>query len=108
MNKKINLLLVGLLVFCISFISVQAKATYPKSNPTVNKDLYVEDKVPPFTNRSISHNEFDETTVETLRATVNVSVVLRLSVIINSTELSAPLNPGIPLTVVKLERIIVV
>lgn len=41
MNKKINLLLVGLLVFCISFISVQAKATYPKSNPTVNKDLYV-------------------------------------------------------------------
>lgn len=30
MNKKINLLLVGLLVFCISFISVQAKATYPK------------------------------------------------------------------------------
>ena len=41
MNKKINLLLVGLLVFCIPFISVQAKATYPKSNPTVNKDLYV-------------------------------------------------------------------
>lgn len=41
MNKKVNLLLVGLLVFCTSFISVNAKATNPKNNPTVNKDLYV-------------------------------------------------------------------
>lgn len=40
MNKKINLLLIGLLVFCTSFITISAKATYPKSNPTVGKDLY--------------------------------------------------------------------
>ena len=40
MNKKVSLLLVGLLVFCTSFINVNAKAAYPKSNPTVGKDLY--------------------------------------------------------------------
>lgn len=40
MNKKINLLLVGLLVFCTSFVNISAKATYPSTNPTVGKDLY--------------------------------------------------------------------
>lgn len=40
MNKKINLLLVGLLVFCVSLTTISASATYPKSNPTVGKDLY--------------------------------------------------------------------
>ena len=40
MNKKINLLLVGLLVFYVSLTTISASATYPKSNPTIGKDLY--------------------------------------------------------------------
>ncbi len=40
MNKKIKLLLVGMLVFCISFTTIGAKAANPENNPTVGKDLY--------------------------------------------------------------------
>lgn len=40
MNKKVNLFLIGLLVFCISLTSINAKATYPTTNPKDGDTLY--------------------------------------------------------------------